>query len=100
MIWFSRSKLAGCFGSLMVALAAIVFAHEAAVAQSASTPGPQPQVSPATPPAWRRLEIRKDTPAEREAFLKRREALRVDHPPHEVVPLPEQAIRPSAPQLP
>jgi hypothetical protein len=62
---------------------------------NATAPGQPPsQNPPSTPPAWQRFEIRQETPAEREAFLKKREEALALHPPREVQPLPAQAIGP------
>jgi hypothetical protein len=84
---------------------ALSFSADAVLAQAAAptatAPGqPQSQNPSSTPPAWQRFTIRRDTPSEREAFLKKREEILALHPPHDVPPLPEQTIVPPVSQKP
>jgi hypothetical protein len=84
---------------------ALSFSAEAVLAQpaapNATAPSqPQSQNPASALPGWQRFEIRQDTPSEREAFLKKREEILALHPPHDVPPLPEQAIVPPVSQKP
>ena len=61
------------------------------------TPGGKPPDAVVGPPSGiQRFQIRQDTPAEREAFLKRRQARTGKDKPEEVPPLPAQRITPLA----
>jgi hypothetical protein len=81
----------------VIVVLGLSFSAEAVFAQATDPNGPsQPQVqnTPTMPPAWQRMEIRQDTPSEREAFLKKRAEALALHPPRDVAPLRAQAIVP------
>jgi hypothetical protein len=81
----------------------LVLATASAIAQ---TPGqsvtPEKTIDPPAPatglPALRSFQIRQDTHAEREAFLKQRQLELDQKKVQEVRPLPQQTILPSSPQ--
>jgi hypothetical protein len=78
----------------------ILLVAGAAAAQPAGSPRP-PSVPPSpdvrvSPPGIQRLEIRPDTPAERDAFLARRRAAMERQKIETVAPLPAQRITPSS----
>lgn len=68
-----------------------------AAAQPPDSPRPPPATSPdavARPPGIQRLEIKPDTPAERDAFLARRQVEMERQKIETVTPLPAQRVRP------
>jgi hypothetical protein len=62
----------------------------------AQAPTPAPNM--VAPPALQRFQIQQDTPAERDAFLRRGQAQESGSKPEEVPPLPAQQIAPPASQ--
>jgi hypothetical protein len=82
--------------SILSILAA--FSADAAMAQTPLPPSAadRPAPSSAAQPGVQRALIKPDTPAERDAFLKRREANRQRADITTVAPLPAQTISPNA----
>mgnify|MGYP003579671242 CR=1 FL=1 len=86
-----RSLLALAAG---LAIALAVEPTSAQPAGGGTAPPGQPRIEP---PAVQRLEIRQDTPAERELFLQRRQQQLQELRPEQVSPLPAQRIEPARP---
>ncbi len=84
----------GPFKVLLIGLLLVISAGQA-MAQSPvpnlDTPAPAMTISP---PALNRFQIRHDTPAERDRFLKLRAAQEANDKPEQVAPLPAQRITP------
>jgi hypothetical protein len=80
----------------VIVMLGLNFSAEAVFAQAADPNGPSQPQGQTMPPAWQRMEIRQDTPSEREAFLKKRAEALALHPPRDVAPLRAQTIVPPA----
>lgn len=82
----------------MLSILGLVLQVDKAIAQTPLVPETtrQPAPSSAVPPGVQRALIRPDTPAERDAFLKRRMAAEQGTMKEAVPPLPVQAISPNA----
>jgi hypothetical protein len=88
----------------IIALGLLLFlAAGEAAAQPSDSPRPPPATSPdaiARPPGIQRLEIKPDTPAERDSFLARRRAEMERQKIETATPLPAQRVAPpSGPPL-
>lgn len=81
-------------GAVMARVALLAVLLSGLTCGQATAQGPARTPDTVSPPALQRFQIRQDTPAEREAFLKRREAQESGNKPEEVAPLPAQRITP------